>query len=91
MVEIPLYSREGILDLLRKHGGVMHITDLYRAIDQSGELTDYDRAYDGHGKRHGQIRFHHFIQAHLSKLKQDGLAGNPQQGYWRAVPPRKDV
>jgi hypothetical protein len=73
------YSVEGVYNMIVSNNGQMHLEDIYREIERSGELT----AYDEDDNTAGQIRYKHNIRGYLQQLKREGRVENISRGFWR--------
>lgn len=77
-----MYSKWGIYNLIKKHGGKTVLDTIYKDIERSGELSEYDRNYNDQG----QIRYKHNIRGDLQQLKDiDRVLINPSRGVWKII------
>ena len=81
-VHSKMYSKWGIYNLIKKHGGKMELDAIYKDIERSGELSEYDRKDNDQG----EIRYKHNTRGFLQQLKDiDRVLVNPSRGVWKTI------
>jgi hypothetical protein len=76
------YSTNGIYQLIKENGGEMSLSEIYEAIEYSGELSDHDRDINSSK----QIRYKHNIRGYLQDLKdKKNMLTNPRTGVWKIL------
>jgi len=71
------YSATGVYEMIQRDSEML-LDDIYAEIEESGELSVYDKDVDPGGT----TRYKHIVRGHLQDLKNAGKIQNIARGLW---------